>query len=165
MDCYRNVERLIEAYEAYRAAGGTLGLVLGGTGMHVPKRPPPGVTIFNRFLDRSELLGLVLSSQALIFPSLVEASPIGALEGLELGARVAMSDIAGHRDVMRRSRPRDVLFFDPRSVAAITATLHGLEPMPHTSPATSQTDVARRSALRRLWRDEMAQALACLASS
>jgi len=163
MDCYRNVERLIEAHAAYRAAGGTLRLVLGGTGLHVPDRPPPGVSLLNRFLDRSELLGLVLSAPAVIFPSLVEASPIGALEGLELGRRVALSDIPGHRDVMGRSRPRDVLFFDPRSVAAITAALHGLESMPQTFPATGQTDIARRSKLRELWRDEMGQALAGLA--
>jgi hypothetical protein len=163
MDCYRNVERLIEAHTAYRATGGSLRLVLGGKGLHVPERPPPGVSLLNRELKRSELLGLILSAPAVVFPSLVEASPIGALEGLELAGRLALSDIAGHRDVMRRSRPRDVLFFDPRSVAAITVALHGLESMSHTSPATGQRDLARRSALRELWRGEMTQALAGLA--
>jgi glycosyltransferase involved in cell wall biosynthesis len=163
MDCYRNVERLIDAYAAYRATGGSLRLVLGGAGLHVPEAPPPGVSLFNRVLERSEVLRLVLTAPAVIFPSLVEASPIGALEGLELGGRVALSDIAGHRDVMHRSRPRDVLFFDPRSVAAITTALHGLESMSHTSPATGLADIARRVALRELWRDEMGHILTELA--
>lgn len=104
---YKNAERLAKAYKLYRDGGGSAGLFLAGA----PSNPKvlakvksilgglDKVTIVGSAIERRRALDAMRQAHAVVLPSLVEASPLTALEAAWANPNVIMSDIAAHREI------------------------------------------------------------------
>lgn len=114
---YRGLETLAAAYRLYRQHGGELGLTIAGPGTWPDwVGDQPGLTVVSRELSRSEVLAAFRTAAAVIFPSTVEASPIGVMEAAEVARTLVVSDIPGHREACA-----DAIWFpthNPQNLAA-----------------------------------------------
>lgn len=164
---YRNLERLLEAYQRYRTSGGSCSLtIVGGvTDSAVYSRltgrasSMKGVRVVPHHLERGALLDAMRSSHAIFFPSLVEASPITLLEALALAPRVHASDIVGHRETAG-SYQTAVDFFSPVSVHAICQAMLRSEAVV-TNPELFLEDPALRKSLRENWAVDLLARIRC----
>lgn len=134
MNGYRNFERLLDGYAIYRQQGGALPLFLAGTPsnaalvrrLYLKADEIPDVTIRAATLSRPESLAAMRDAAAVILPSLVEASPVAALEAASLCANVLCSDIVGHREILEQATFGlwGGQYFDAVSLLAISRALH-----------------------------------------
>ncbi len=156
---YKNLERVLLAFERYKRAGGQLRLVIHGpilakSYMDRLRRQAvslPDVELRPGLLKRPYLLASLRDCALALFPAVAEASPIGLLEALCLSEQIAASDIVGHREIASGNLP-DTHYFDPHDISAIEEVFmkaeHGaLGVQPPESLATS----ARRDETRRQW--------------
>lgn len=130
---YRNLRSLISGYRLYREAGGRTPLLITGPpgGRHASRSVEHGATeteglsIEWRSRSRAECLALMRGADAVVLPSLVEASPLSALEACAVNPRVLMSDIPGHREIFHRYGAPDHAraFFDPGIPSEIASSL------------------------------------------
>lgn len=131
---YRNIFNLIAGYDLYREAGGSWSLRIVG-----PVDSPPVLRrIFRRtegrddvlvepeFHSRARVLQLMSDSEAVVFPSLIEASPVAVLEAIAVAPRVVLSSISGHVETVA-GRLRDDCYFDPASPSSIRDCLIAAE--------------------------------------
>ena len=171
MNGYRNFERLLDGYAIYRRQGGALPLLLAGTPsnaalvrrLHRKADQVPGVTIRASTLSRPESLAAMRDAAAVILPSLVEASPVAALEATSLCANVLCSDIVGHREILEHVAPAGPggQFFDAVSSAAISQALHqALDSSTHGLQAVLGR-FASREDLRLQWATRLSSWLVC----
>ncbi|WP_456845067.1 glycosyltransferase family 4 protein [Cellulomonas sp. P5_C6] len=117
----KNLSTLLAGFAAYRAAGGTLGLVLVGASGWADLSPGPGTVVLPH-LPGAEVRGLVAGARALAMPSLYEGFGLPVLEALAAGTPVLCSDIPVLREVggthVRLVAPTDV---DAWADALVTA--------------------------------------------
>lgn len=167
---YRNLARLCAAHMAYRHGGGTIQLVIAGGGMpHLESRlrarigNDPGI----RYLGvqpRASILALLRNSHGVILPSLVEASPVGLLEAIALGPRVAASRIVGHTELIEQYAA-DVSSFDPYDVGEMANTLKWLDDSRQIPAPAGLSSVRARQAARESWSDDLVELIKTLTSS
>lgn len=150
---YRNVTRLLHGYAQYRAEGGGLDLWVAGPAgtSHTVREVESlaagidGVHLRWRPLTRAQAIAALRVSAGVVLPSLVEASPLSALEALAVSPRVVLSDIPGHRGILAGyDEPAGAMFFAPRSTAAVAAALHAVT----GGPGASCHDVLKRAEVR-----------------
>ncbi|MDQ8193794.1 glycosyltransferase family 1 protein [Coraliomargarita sp. SDUM461004] len=132
----KNHVRLIEAYEAFRQnTNSKVHLVLGGAPWHgadviqerVAKSPFAQDILLPGFMDEAELPLWYAGAEALVFPSLIEGFGLPVVEALACGVRVVSSNSGSLPEVGGDA----AIYFDPESIAAITAGLQQL----HTESA------------------------------
>lgn len=165
---YRNVARLCEAYRAYRNAGGTTSLVVVGGGSASSEATVRAFARAHEDMtyvgprDRATTVHLMHRSWATVFPSLVEASPLGLLEAFAVAPRVALSRVTGHRELVT-THGADVHEFDAEDVAGLATTLHALDTAPVAKPPAALATPEARTALRAAWADDLAERVSALA--
>jgi glycosyltransferase involved in cell wall biosynthesis len=119
IDPRKNVDRILAAFAAVRAAQPSSELVLIGTqGQLDGDRAPAGVHA-RRYIAEDELLGLYASAAGLVYPSLSEGFGVPILEATALGLPVITSD----RDPMRELAGEGTILVDPESTGAIAAAM------------------------------------------
>lgn len=157
---YRNLTVLLKGYSRYRSAGGRLGLVIAGSD---PFRLVSGrlemlaAQLQSVFFEvyafpRWQVLAMLRAAAGVVFPSLVEASPVTLLEALALNTNVVASDIPAHRE-MAGSYLSSTRFFSARSEDAIGEALLGIE-MAFPPPTPDAPDLSLgnvRAQLRAEW--------------
>lgn len=82
---------------------------------------PRNVNVSVAHLSRPSLLYAMREAPAVIFPSLVEASPVALLEAQAVGARIVVSSIPGHCDVV--CSESSVTWFPATDVGTLTRAL------------------------------------------
>ena len=157
---YRALPQLIRGFAAYRASGGRTDLLIQ-TSAGTPSEERliaaaaervPGLQVRAGGAERAEVAALMLGSAGVVFPSLVEASPVTLLEAQALGRSVACSDIVAHRELLDVSRVVDL--FTATSEAESAAALHQLD---ERGPVTHHE--LTEPGVRRLRRQQWAHAL------
>ena len=157
---YRALPQLIRGFATYRASGGRTDLLIQtsagtpseGRLIAAAAEQVPGLQVRTGGAERAEVAALMLGSAGVVFPSLVEASPVTLLEAQALGRSVACSDIMAHRELLDGSRVVD--FFTATSEAESAAAMHRLD---ERGPFTHHELTEPR--FRRLRRQQWAQAL------
>ena len=166
---YRNLAGLLAGYERYREMGGSRPLFVGGARggrraqQAVVDRAAslPDVRLHGGVIARSQFLAALRDAAAVVLPSLVEASPLSALEACALSRRVVMSDIVGHREILESfaadSVAGDSSFFSPTDPGSLaTALLRAVsadDSLPwHAALASDE----RRARARHSWTDDLA---------
>ncbi len=159
---YKNTARLLEAYRLYRTLGGRRPI-------HLFISPPrqvairslemsPGCTPHVGQWSRAEVLSGLHSSFAVIFPSMVEASPIAVLESIATGCRLILSDLPSHRSVTRNTVP-DECYFPPNSADELANAMLRSESLPAVLSHFQATPSARATA-REQWARAVCEQLA-----
>ena len=119
IDPRKNVERILQAFAAVRAAHRSSELILIGTqGPLDGDRAPAGVQI-RRSISEDELVDLYANASGLVYPSLSEGFGVPILEATALGVPVITSD----RDPMRALAGEGTILVDPENIKAITAAM------------------------------------------
>ena len=137
---YRNLRGLLAGYDRYRELGGSRPLFLGGTPgsrqmqseVESAAARLPDVRLHWGGLPRDQFLAVLRDAAVVVLPSLVEASPLSALEACVLNPRVLMSDIIGHREILtpfsQTSRAdEDRHFFSPSDADSLARRLLAVE--------------------------------------
>jgi glycosyltransferase involved in cell wall biosynthesis len=129
---YRNIDRLITAYTRYRRAGGSRRLLVAGPvpdrryARELEKRCDPiiGLTLMPISLTRDECIAAFASAFAVVLPSLVEASPLTALEAATVNPRLLLRSIVGHTEMLSLyGTPGTGAWFDPLSTDSMASAL------------------------------------------
>lgn len=163
IDSYRNLDVLIPAHQRYLREGGSKALRIQGVPgsraylkrIGLQAQRAVGVEFVPRPLPRYWVLAALRDAFSAVFPSLVEASPLGVLEGLVLNGRVYLSDIPGHRDTVDDGLPEGQ-FFDPRQRESIVRALTRAENRePEARLAEGIRTPEQRKARRLEWADEL----------
>ena len=131
---HKNHARLLEAFEAVRAAHPELRLVLTGQGTDTG-RLPPGVEARGS-VSRDELVSLYRRAAALVFPSLYEGFGLPPLEAMACGCPVAASAVGSLPEVCGDA----AVLFDPYEAAAVAT---GIEEVLARSSELSAAGPAR----------------------
>jgi glycosyltransferase involved in cell wall biosynthesis len=156
---YRAFPSLIKAYEQYRRRGGRYDLtIVAGRGTESEIRTigdsaqgVPGLRVLRGDMDRKDAIALMAASEGVIFPSLVEASPISVLEAMALGLPIAHSDISAHRELCM-GYPS--LHFTAENTSEMARALGALEHAGRISSHPLQSR-QRRSQFRNAWIEEV----------
>jgi glycosyltransferase involved in cell wall biosynthesis len=117
---HKNHQRLFEAFALVRRQYPELRLVLTGAG-HEGKAVPVGVEVRGR-VDDAELVELLRSASALVFPSLYEGFGQPPIEAMACGCPVAASNTTALPEVCGDA----ALYFDPTSAEDIAAAVLGV---------------------------------------
>ena len=159
---YRNFDRLAKAYCSYRELGGSRGLVIAGPpanraiSARLAGRTVDGLTVLPQALSRPVCLATLRAAHAVVLPSLVEASPLSALEAVGSNPHVLLSDIVGHHEILQRYGPSNARhFFDPedsQSIARALLSVDGDTAPPHPGHALINS-AATRATARDNWAD------------
>lgn len=161
---YKNLGRAIEGYALYRQRGGLRPLHLF---VSPPRQqalagvaPPPGLQRHTGHWKRPEVASVLRSSFAVLFPSLVEASPISVLEAIALECRIVLSDISGHRETTQGRVP-DECYFDPSSPDELASAMLRCESL---SPVVgdSMASPSARADQRETWAEDLCGRLGSL---
>ncbi len=163
---YRNLERLIDGYGRYREGGGGHSLlIVGGTqfqsyASRLRRRASQveGTRVWTEALSRTRILTMLQRAAGVIFPSLVEASPITVLEAVCLSDRVVASDIPAHHEIASTMLP-DSHFFDPFSTTAISHACEMLEEGPVLGRDLDMRSASYRAKLRYQWANRLVASL------
>jgi glycosyltransferase involved in cell wall biosynthesis len=147
---YRNVGRLLQAFDEYRHRGGRLRLVVQGPAtkrlaqsIRRAAESRPFLTINPAPLPRPHVLAMFRDCRIAVFPALVEASSVTLLEALATAQHVIASDIPGNRGVSSGLLDADC-FFDPTDVTGMAEALTQAEHnWPLGQPAQIATATAR----------------------
>ncbi|MDQ6712039.1 MAG: glycosyltransferase family 4 protein [Candidatus Dormibacteraeota bacterium] len=122
IDPRKNVDRILAAFAAVRAAQPSAQLVLIGTqGQLAGDAAPPGVRV-RPYIAEDELLELYACASGLVYPSLSEGFGVPILEATALGVPVITSD----RDPMRQLSTEASILVDPENTDAIAAAMTAL---------------------------------------
>lgn len=154
---YRGLDSMVDAYRQYRRSGGRLGLTIAGPGSSVIRpSPSPGLVVRRGALPRPRVLKSLREARAVVFPSTVEASPVGVMEADAVARVVLASDIPGHREASARAR-----FFsvgDATELARLFTSVDH-EPTPE-GPVVGGPGLGRaRADDRRRWSEGLAERL------
>lgn len=122
----KNLRRLIEAFLQMPATSTTQLVIAGRTGWldealaQQVRDTPAGQRIhFLGYIPDAALYGLLASARAFVFPSLYEGFGMPVLEAMASGTAVVCSNTSALPEVAGDA----AVFFDPLSVASITAAL------------------------------------------
>ncbi len=126
----KNLARLLTAFEALHAEGLTDALVLVGRrgwllddfDTRLAQSPARPAVLFPGYIPDDDLPALYAGAQALAFPSLYEGFGLPVLEAMACGTPVAASQASSIPEIGGDA----ALYFDPRDVDALTATLRRL---------------------------------------
>lgn len=160
LNSYRNYETVLDAHAQYLKQGGTrhLHIIGGGDSRYLQRLGQPSGVTFHGALSRAETLAWMRHSSLTVLPSLVEASPMTALEALAVGAPLAVSDIPGHMSmVQNKARVETFPSFDGTALA-------NLMRRPNEGPATDGSTLSSRTQQRNWWSDRLVQQLRELTS-
>jgi glycosyltransferase involved in cell wall biosynthesis len=160
---YRNLATLIRGYAIYRGEGGTTPLFLQAHTENVSEASRlaalvstvKGINLDATPATRDDVISLMKAARGIVFPSLVEASPVTLLEAQGLGLRTACSDILAHRELASAG---DYLF-DPHSIGKTSEALHQLDSGNRERHHLLQ-DPGQRHAARVLWAQRVADFIA-----
>ncbi|MCA1305499.1 glycosyltransferase family 4 protein [Microbacterium esteraromaticum] len=127
---HKNIDRLVHAFETYRARSGTSTVLkLVGSarpaamaGTNGSPRSADGVEMLGR-VDDSRLQDLYAGARGFVFPSLYEGFGVPPLEAQSAGSPVAASDIPPAREVLGHS----ALFFPPDDEESMIRALATLD--------------------------------------
>lgn len=166
---YRNLSGLLAGYERYRQMGGGKPLFIGGAPggsraqreVEVAAAALPDVRLHWGAMPREQFLAALRDAAVVVLPSLVEASPLSALEANVLSSRVIMSDIIGHREVLARfaagADAGDASFFSPSDPDSLATALLRADASDNTGPWHSTlARVEKREQARESWADAFA---------
>lgn len=170
---YRNHETVIDAFERYRSLSSrrirlvVLGRIDTATysrylGRRVAASPfRNDILLESTKVERSKVVTAMAGAQLVVFPSLVEASPLSVLESLAVGATVIASDITGHQGILRSSDAA-TLTFPPRGSAVLSQHMSLIDDgctaasVPPSHPLRTPEG---RLGLRKRWRSNITAAL------
>lgn len=166
MYSYRNLGRLFLGFHEYRRTGGRLDLYVTGWSPRPGKSLASGVEtsglhLFPGQISRGKVGSLFSEAAGVIFPAVVEASPITLLEALAVNPNVQVSRIAGHVGILQfngLTLPADNLF-QPTEVRAITAALHRIERHTHITRDIPWNNAQGRESIRGLWKQRLVRDL------
>lgn len=166
MDSYRNLPRLVRGFAKYRRRGGRLNLEIYGplfSRMHYRRlrdasSSVAGVRIHEGTLGRADVVALFAHAHLVVFPSLVEASPIALLEAFCVATRLAASNIVGHVELAAGRLPHDN-FFDALDEDGIADMLLAAENWPARNPPADLADERQRHQRRVEWANGLVQRL------
>lgn len=130
---HKNVERLVEAYAALRAAdpGAPLLVLVGdldgeaylssaaAVRARIAQHRLEGAVRLAGFVSDETLACLCSAATAVVVPSLAEGFGLPAVEAAASGAPLALSDLPAHRETLGDA----ALFFPPESTEALTGAL------------------------------------------
>lgn len=163
---YRNLTSLLGAYEDYRSGGGRLGLVVVGApgsaalgdAIRSKVSQLAGARLIDRSLPRESVLKMLADATAVVLPSRVEASPLSALEAAVLNTQVLLSDIPGHRGILKRysDNPAGGGWFEPNDRPALARLLAAAEAGEVGDLGVKLRTAEERLAARESWSAEMA---------
>ena len=171
---YRNLGVLLDGYERYRSLGGKAALFVGGVpgsaraqrDIELRAAALPDVRLQWGAIARPEFLAALRDAAAVVLPSLVEASPLTALEAFALTPRVVLSDIIGHREVLApfgSDTTGDPAFFSPTSPEELADALLGAESGGAGAGWHAElSSPERRAGAREEWADTLAAWLTSL---
>jgi len=168
---YKNLVNLIRGYEIYRESGGNLQLWIAGppgsprTRSDVERAASrvAGVTLTWRRVSREVCLAAFRSAAGVVFPSLVEASPVTVLEAAALNTNLIASDIIGHRGILGEyGNVPGRAFFDPTSDEAIAVALSNISSECALEPHRQLILPDIRESARVAWGDQIAGWVAAL---
>ncbi len=144
---HKNITLLVEAFQAFRAQGGSADLPLVLSMKEHGDRP--GVRALGPIPEREVRL-LLAGARALFFPSLYEGFGLPPAEAALAGVRVAASDIPAHREALQDVAPHEVLWVAPRDYHGWVQAFHraAREEFSPPSAATAQRIVQRFSVER-----------------
>lgn len=164
---YKNLDRLASAYRIYREGGGSKGLLLIGA-LDSNRRMAArirftlsglsDVTITGGSVGRAEALAAMRDAHAVVLPSMVEASPLTALEAAYANPNVVLSDIAAHREIFgfEISVPEEA-FFAPDSVGLLAQSLWRADQGPLAMAHEKLSKAEYREEERVKWGDSVAE--------
>lgn len=171
---FRDLNVLVRAHAIYRAAGGSRRLVLVGPvgsgaaekALHAELARTGGSVIRRPASTRAECLSALRSAHAAVCPARVEASPVGVLEAAALSPRVLLSDIPGHRGIVRSiGGSGEPVWFKEHDVTSLADQLAVLDDgSAHTWRSGIDTAGARQAA-RDGWGQQLADFLTGLADT
>lgn len=171
---FRDLALLVRAHRAYRATGGERRLVLmGPVGSRAAEKElqrelcTSGGSVLRRpESTRTQCLSALRSAYAAVCPARVEASPVGVLEAAALTSRVMVSDIVGHRGIVRSlDGTGEPGYFRPHDLASLTRSLHALDEAPPDGWRAGIDTVDARQKARTLWGERLAGFLTDLAET
>ncbi|AVZ40297.1 MULTISPECIES: glycosyltransferase [unclassified Dietzia] len=163
---YKNMDRLARAYKLYRDGGGTVGLYWAGaeSNQKVARRIQStlgglsDVSIVGSTISRIEALAAMRDAHAVILPSLVEASPLTALEATFANPNVILSDIPGHREVFGFDHPApNGAYFTPTSDGDLARRLWEAGNTPLTAAHASLNSYEYRESERVRWGNQIVE--------
>jgi alpha-1,3-rhamnosyl/mannosyltransferase len=145
---HKNLERLIEAFAKLPPACASRRLVLAGP--RDERFPGPAALVrslglqervrFTGYVDTADRNALYRHAELFVFPSIAEGFGFPLLEAFDLGAPVACSDIAVHREVAGEAAH----YFDPLDASSMARSLEA-----------ALGDPARARELRELGRERL----------
>lgn len=171
---YKNMDRLARAYKLYRDGGGAIGLFWAGapSNLKVANRIRSifdglsDVSIVGTSISRAEALASMRDAHAVVLPSLVEASPLTALEAAYANPHVIFSDIPGHREIFGFDHPAPGgAYFPPTSDGLLAQRLWTIGDAPVTDAHASLNSFDYRESERIRWGDQLAEWLTSLSRS
>ena len=120
---HKNVERLLQAFDALRARGlphrlKIIGRLPPGSRWGQPDRCPEAVDVLG-YLETKEMQRVLGGARVLAFPSLYEGFGLPVLEGMALGVPVVCSD----RSALPEIGGNAVTYCDPENVDSIAESL------------------------------------------
>lgn len=150
---FRNLRRLVTSIVRIRDSGIPMTLLVAGPvnsptearWLEVAADHHPWLTFEATNLARHQVITRIRSSSVVVFPSLVEASPITPLEALALNARIAVSDVPGHRETLEPFNA-ECQWFDPLSVTDMSDAISKAFKLPAPHPSPLHTPESRSQA-------------------
>lgn len=171
---YKNMDRLARAYKLYRDGGGTIGLFWAGapSNKKVAHRIRSilnglsDVSIVGTPISRAQALASMRDAYAVVLPSMVEASPLTALEAAYANPHVILSDIPGHREIFGFDHPApNGGYFPPTSDGQLAQRLWTVTDAPLEDTHACLNSYDFRESERVRWGDQLAEWLTALNAS
>jgi glycosyltransferase involved in cell wall biosynthesis len=153
---YKGAASLLAGFDAYRAHGGSRDLIV--VGLDPTSYRQPHVHALPR-VDRVTALSLMRQAEAVILPSLIEASPITMLEAMATNPRIIASRIVAHIE-LASIHDADIDWFDPRDEQQLALALSRSDELGASSNAEGAlASESARARFRQIWLRDIASAL------
>lgn len=149
----KNLKRLIEAFDIYRAAGGGLRLVIAGANGWGEQVGQHSELLSLGYVSDDRLNGLLTHAHALVMPSLYEGFGLPLLEAIQRNVPVITSNVSSMPEIIGSAG----IVIDPIDTEAISKALFRMENLAEHELFTAQCaaqsgrfswDLAARETLR-----------------